>query len=142
MKKRRNSFYPKKSCLFDDLTNPVITMNNSWTLSHHQNIQLLRVGDLLSEHINKEVLKKVDAQLKQGFADYVIDMGMVNYINSLGLNLLIIIKERAKRSGGKVVLAQASLTVVKLLEMTKLYALHELAETVEAAFDAFSTPEN
>ena len=117
-------------------------MNANWQLSRHENIQLLRVGDLLSENTNKEILERVDATLADGFADYVIDLGKVNYMNSVGLNLLIIIKERAKKIGGKVILAQASTMVIKLLEMTKLYPLFELTDTVEAAIELFSNQKN
>ena len=117
-------------------------MNPTWNLSLQNDIQLLQVGDLLSEYTNKEVLKKVDAQLRRGYADFIVDMSALNYINSVGLNLLIMLKERAEKKGGRLVLANSSPTVIKLLEMTKLYPLFELTDTLEAAFAAFPDQKN
>ena len=117
-------------------------MNTTWHFSLHENIQLLQLGDLLSEDINKAVLQEMDTHLTEGYVDYVIDMGAVNFINSIGLNLLIIIQKRARKSGGRLVLARASTAVVRLLEMTKLYPLFELEDSVEAAFTAFQAQKN
>ncbi len=119
-----------------------VKINNDWQLSRQDNIQLLRVGDLISEDTIKEILATIDACLAEGYVDYVVDLSSVDYINSVGLNLLIIIKERAKKKEGMVILAQASTTVIKLLKMTKLYPLFELSDTVEAAFDLFSAQKN
>ena len=117
-------------------------INNDWQFSRHDKIQLLRVGDLISEDTIKEILANIDDCLTEGYVDYVIDLGSVDYINSVGLNLLIIVKERAKKNGGTLILAQASITVIKLLKMTKLYPLFELSDTVEAAFELFSAQKN
>lgn len=117
-------------------------MNPSWELNLQENIQLLRVGDLLSEHTNKEVLQTVDDQLEQGFCNFVIDLSRVNYMNSVGLNLLIILRERALKAGGKVVLASLSPTVTKLFKMTKLFPIFERADSVEAAFQVFPDQKN
>ncbi|PHN03916.1 STAS domain-containing protein [Flavilitoribacter nigricans] len=117
-------------------------MNPSWQLSVRENIQLLQVGDLLSEHTNKEVLRTVDDQIEQGFYNFVVDLSAVDYINSIGLNLLILLRERTRKQGGKVVLASLSPTVVKLFEMTKLSPLFEQTDTVEAAFGVFPEQKN
>ena len=60
-------------------------------------------------------------------------------MNSIGLNLLILIQERAKKLRGKVMLVQVSPLVTKLLKMTKLYPLFEITETVEEAFETFAS---
>lgn len=117
-------------------------MNSTWNLNLRDNIQLLQLGDLLSEQTNREVLEQVDALLKEGHVNYVIDLGAAQYVNSIGLNLLIIIRERARSKGGRVILAQAGPLVVRLLEMTKLYPLFMMADSVEAAIDALSSQKN
>lgn len=117
-------------------------MNPSWELNLRENIQLLRVGDLLSEHTNKEVLRTVEDQLNQGFNKFVVDLSGVNYMNSVGLNLLIIMRERTQKQGGRLVLASLSPTVTRLFKMTKLYPIFELADTVEAAFAVFPDQKN
>lgn len=117
-------------------------MNPSWELNLRENIQLLRVGDLLSEHTNKEVLRTVDDQIKQGFYNFIVDLSRVNYMNSVGLNLLIILRERVQKKGGRVVLASLSPTVNKLFKMTKLHPIFELADTLEAAFGTFPDQKN
>jgi anti-sigma B factor antagonist len=117
-------------------------MNPSWELSLQENIQLLRVGDLLSEHTNKEVLRTVDDQIEQGFCDFVVDLSRVNYMNSVGLNLLILLRDRTQKHAGKIVLASPSPTVVKLFKLTRLYPLFELTDTVEAAFASLTGQKN
>lgn len=116
-------------------------MNASWRLSPKGNIQVLEVGDLLSEPTMKDILKRIDLQMRSGHYNYVVDMSAVNYINSIGLNLLIVLKERTRKVGGRLILANCSPTVLRLLEMTKLQALFEITDSVEGALGAF-TPEN
>lgn len=118
------------------------SMDSTWHIIQREHIQVLQLGDLLSEHTNKAVLQEVDTQIADGYVDYVIDMGAVNYMNSIGLNLLIIMQERTRKSGGKLVLANVSSTVVRLLKMTKLYPLFELKDSVDAAFAAFPARKN
>lgn len=96
----------------------------------------------MSEHTNKAILQEVDAHMTDGHVDYLVDMGAVNFMNSLGLNLLIIMQERTRKSGGKLVLANASPTVIRLLKMTKLYPIFELTDSVDAAFAAFPAQKN
>jgi anti-anti-sigma factor len=117
-------------------------MDSTWHIIQREHIQVLQLGDLLSEHTNKAVLQEVDTHIAEGYVDYVIDMGAVNYMNSIGLNLLIIMQERTRKSGGKLVLANVSSTVVRLLKMTKLYPLFELKDSVDAAFAAFPAQKN
>lgn len=119
-----------------------MNMELTWQLNLRENVQVLQVGDLLSEHTNKEVLKDVDDKVRQGFTNFLVDMSAAHYINSVGLNLLIILKERARKSGGKLVLAALSPAVVRLLEMTRLLPLFEIEDTVEAAFNVFPRQEN
>lgn len=108
-------------------------MNASFELSRYQRVYLLRPGNLLSEHTNKQILKATDVCMSKGYVDFIIDMSGVQYINSVGLNLLIMLRERCQARGGQLIIVQASDTVMKLLTITRLDSIFHLVGSLERA---------
>ena len=105
----------------------------------HENInQILFVqveGDLLGLpedlkllHIAEEVL------LTFGVKQAAVDISKINYMNSSGLTILIRMLTMYRNVGGEVVLINPSISVNKILIITKLNAIFNVLKTKEEAF--------
>lgn len=112
-------------------------MGEFYALSKHQDIQILEVKDLLNEFANKEILQAAKDKVKEGYANFLVDLGGIEYMNSVGINFLIQLKKLAAEAEGKMVVAAASSKVLQLLAITKLTPLLNFADTVEQGLQKF-----
>ena len=71
--------------------------------------------------------------MDKGYPYFVVDLSPIDYMNSVGLNFLISIKNKSEQLGGKMAVAHASKKIMDLMEMTKLKPLFYLEPTVPEA---------
>ena len=71
----------------------------------------------------KEMTEKLVALIESGQTRLLIDLSLVEYIDSSGLGMLIRIQKIAVRNGGNVVLKGVQGLVRELFEMTRLTTL-------------------
>ena len=71
----------------------------------------------------KEMTEKLVALIESGQTRLLIDLSLVEYIDSSGLGMLIRIQKIAVRNGGNVVLKGVQGIVRELFEMTRLTAI-------------------
>ena len=74
----------------------------------------------------KEMTEKLVALIEAGQTRLLIDLSLVEYIDSSGLGMLIRIQKIAVRNGGNVVLKGVQGLVRELFEMTRLTALFHI----------------
>ena len=74
----------------------------------------------------KEMTEKLVALIESGQTRLLIDLSLVEYIDSSGLGMLIRIQKIAVRNGGNVVLKGVQGLVRELFEMTRLTALFNI----------------
>ncbi|MEQ8705599.1 MAG: STAS domain-containing protein [Phaeodactylibacter sp.] len=108
-------------------------MNLNYSLAEQDGIQVLQIKDLLSEHANREIIKAVEHKLSEGYSSFVVDLGAIEYMNSVGLNFLLTMRARSKEKGGGLVVANVSEKVKSLLDMTKLTPMFVMTASVEQA---------
>ncbi len=113
-------------------------MGEFYALSKHQDIHILEVKDLLNEFANKEILQAAKDKVKEGYAKFLVDLGGIEYMNSVGINFLIQLKKLAAEANGKMIVAAASKKVLQLLAITKLTPLLNFADTVEQGLKNFN----
>ena len=111
-------------------------MNPNYNITKQDSIQVLEVKNLLNEMTNKEILQAVQSKIDEGFSNFVVDLGQIPYMNSVGLNFLIMLKARSNDKGGNVAMANVSTKVLELLEMTKLRPIFQVNNSVEEAVAA------
>lgn len=111
-------------------------MNLNYSIAEQNGIPILQIKDLLSEHANREIIKAVDHKLGEGYASFVVDLGAIEYMNSVGLNFLLTMRARSKENGGRLVVANVSEKVKSLLDMTKLTPMFIMSSSVEQALQA------
>ncbi len=106
-----------------------------FAISESDGVLVVAVGNLLSEFSNKKILEAVDGYVRAGQVRCVVDMSKVAFINSIGLNLLILLHKQLRDEGGRLVIAAPSEKVRELMAITKLEPIFSLTDTVEAAID-------
>ena len=107
-------------------------MSHSFS-QYNNNIQVLSVKSLLNEYDNKSILKEVQHFIEKGFANFIVDLSMTEFMNSVGLNFLISVMKKSRKSGGDLCVANAPKQVINLLEITKLKSHINLSPSVEDA---------
>jgi anti-sigma B factor antagonist len=76
------------------------------------------------------------AIIDQGNAQLIVDLSEVDVINSSGLGVLILVSDRLKKSGGKLVVTGLQPLLNELFYRMHLDALFVIAETLEEALSA------
>ena len=100
---------------------------------HNDKIQVLQVESLLNEYDNKSIMQEVENRISKGWNKFVIDLSKMDFMNSVGLNFLIFMLKKSKNSGGNFAVANASESIVRLLEVTKLTSFFRLEASVDEA---------
>jgi anti-sigma B factor antagonist len=95
-------------------------------------------GDLIGENNGPELVELVNDLLNKGIKYCLIDISDVRYINSSGIGVLITILTKFRNKEGELYLINPSDHVKKLLIITKLQAIFNIASTVEEAMEKVS----
>ncbi len=108
-------------------------MTQLYSISETQNILILQISALPDEMENKRILNHASVCIKEGNANFVVDLSALDYINSVGLSFLIQLMKNTRQSGGNLAIANASAQIVRLLEVTRLRTLFQLTHSVKEA---------
>ena len=90
-------------------------------------------GDLIGEDNGASILELATDHIKNNIRYYVVDISNIRYINSSGIGVLITILTKFRNKGGEVYLVKPSENVKKLLIITKLNAIFNVAEEEDEA---------
>lgn len=89
-------------------------------------------GEVNAEHASQ--LKKALAQAREESSkNFVLDLSRVSFIDSTGLGILISLMRQLKDDKGKLRLAGLQDEVRSIFEITRLFRVFEISNTVEAA---------
>ena len=109
--------------------------------SHTINENILKLkftGDLIGENNGPELVELVNENLMNGIKFCLVDIAEVRYINSSGIGVLITILTKFRNKGGELYLINPSEHVKKLLIITKLQAIFNIAKSEEEALEKIS----
>lgn len=90
-------------------------------------------GRLMDQTAHEEIKHYVDTMLASGKNALLVDLTNLEYMNSMGLNLLIQLQTKIRVAGGKMLLACPNKKVRELIELTKLNSLFKIFETLPEA---------
>ena len=88
-------------------------------------------GDLIGENNGPELVELVNEMIGKGINQCLLNISKVRYINSSGIGVLITLLTKFRNKNGELYLINPSEHVTKLLIMTKLQAIFNIAETEE-----------
>ncbi len=92
-------------------------------------------GDLIGEDSGINLMELATDYLSKDVKLCVVDISEVRYINSSGIGVLITILTKFRNKGGELFLLKPSENVQKLLIITKLNAIFNVAESEEEAIE-------
>ena len=90
-------------------------------------------GNVLTGVHNEEILNQVSEKISAGNNRMVINLGKTKFINSNGLNLLLNVLTKCRKTGGEVILANVPEELSKLLIITKLNSIFIIRDSKEQA---------
>lgn len=96
------------------------------------NVFLLQ-GDLIDKTLASDMLTEIDSLIENKETKLILNLSELKYINSSGLNVLINILTKMRKSGGEVVISNVSRKVNDLLLMTKLNTVFTVTDNIEDA---------
>ena len=109
--------------------------------SHNTKGDLLTLtleGDLIGENSGIDLMEVVNTQIADGARKCIVDIRKLRYINSSGIGVLITILTKFRNKGGDICLLEPSENVKKLLIITKLNAIFQVALNREEAIKILS----
>jgi len=106
---------------------------SAFHLSAQDNVQIISINHLFSEETIREILSEVQEKLEAGQKKWVVDLSDLEYMSSIGINLLLGLMSRSKKKGGAMAIANPSSQVLKLLDMTRLTHVFPLCPNIKAA---------
>jgi anti-anti-sigma factor len=89
----------------------------------HREAMHLHLSQLQGMPHYNEIQGEVEKYIEQGMTEFALDLSELQYIDSVGLSLLITILTKARNAGGDVSLVGSSAKVEKMLMVTKLQNL-------------------
>jgi anti-sigma B factor antagonist len=90
-------------------------------------------GRLMDQTAHEEIKHYVDSMVASGKNALLIDLTNLEYMNSMGLNLLIQLQTKIRVAGGKMLLACPNKKVRELIDLTKLNSLFIISEALPEA---------
>lgn len=112
-----------------------------YTLSKHNSIIVLSIENLWDPIENQTIVAVVEEQITEGFNEFVIDMGQMEYMNSSGLNVLISILTRSRSVGGDVAIINVSEKIQQVLLVARLNSMFAVHDSLEEGLAFFEKAE-
>lgn len=94
-------------------------------------LKLTFTGDLIGENNGPELVELANDALSNGVKKCLLNISEVRYINSSGIGVLITLLTKFRNKNGELYLVNPSEHVNKLLIMTKLQAIFNIAQSEE-----------
>ncbi len=91
-------------------------------------------GRLIEKNQAIALINEID-ELGDEALKLVIDLSEMQYMNSSGLNVLITLLTKARKTGGEAIIANEPDIIKKLLVITKLNQVFTVAESTEKALE-------
>ena len=88
-------------------------------------------GDLIGENNGPELVELANEVLNKGVNQCLLNISEVRYINSSGIGVLITLLTKFRNKNGELYIVNPSEHVNKLLIMTKLQAIFNIASSEE-----------
>lgn len=113
-----------------------------YIVSHTENIAIIRIKSERGTVKDANSVKvAIDKEIEAGFPNIVIDMNELLFVDSNFLGSLVTGLKHAIKAGGDLRLVGFKAPVKTMFELTRLYNIFRIYESVEEAEKSFSDPE-
>ena len=105
-----------------------------FTIAEHPNYVILSLqGELIEKNQAAGLLAKVEELIENNKSKIAINLANLKYMNSSGLNTLIMLLTKARNTGGDTVIYNMNKKINELLLVTKLNTLFKVVDSEEQA---------
>ena len=102
-------------------------------------VTILSVDNLMFDYENRQLLDQVVDKINDGYKQFIIDLSLLEFTNSVGLSFLISVLTKSRNVGGETIVTNISPKIGQLLIMTKLNSIFTVCDNVEEAVEALNT---
>lgn len=95
-------------------------------------------GELIDRSQANAMMEELEETIPTGENKILLDLKDLRYINSSGLNILINILTKARKSGGDVAICCVNKKIAELLLITKLNSVFNVCDTSDKAIEILS----
>ena len=107
----------------------------NYQVSTKENIKIIQLsGELIDRNQAAELISEIESDIANGENRFLLNLGELKYVNSSGLNILINILTKARKTGGDLAICNVSQKVAQLLKITKLDSIFNVSADEESAF--------
>lgn len=115
---------------------PTNMSNNSYTIEKKEKYAQINLKDeKLDSHISPSLKSELVVLNSEGFKNIIIDLTDTRYCDSSGLSAILVANRLCKNSGGTFVLTGLQRSVMKLISISQLDTILNIAPTVSEAVD-------
>lgn len=110
--------------------------NNSYTIEKKEKYAQINLKDeKLDSHISPSLKSELVVLNSEDFKNIIIDLTDTRYCDSSGLSAILVANRLCKNSGGTFVLTGLQRSVMKLISISQLDTILNIAPTVSEAVD-------
>jgi len=109
----------------------------AYFFSDLNDLKIFSADNLWNPEEQKEITETVNNFIKEGKVKFIIDLSKIEFINSIGLSILISILTRVRSAGGDAVLCGISDNTKQLLLITRLHNMFTVVNSMEEAVEFF-----
>lgn len=116
-----------------------MSFSHSITQEKDNIVVISLAGRLIEKNQAINLLNEIDSYSSDDPLKLVIDLSELHYMNSSGLNILITLLTKARKTGGEAILANEPEIIKKLLVITKLNQVFAVANSTGEALEQLRT---
>lgn len=110
--------------------------NNSYTIEKKEKYAQINLKDeKLDSHVSPSLKSELVVLNSEGFKNIIIDLTDTRYCDSSGLSAILVANRLCKNSGGTFVLTGLQRSVMKLISISQLDTILNIAPTISEAVD-------
>ena len=129
------------ACVLNAKLNKTKTNQMEFEISEHEYYSVIKMsGELIASHQSELLFEKLDRLIEQRKPYFIVELTDLQYLNSSGLSALLHILNLARKAGGETVLLNIPDHLMKLLVITKLHSIFNVATNIEDAIVHFNKP--
>src|SRR5437899_4802817 len=118
-------------------------MDFNYTIANKGSFAVVEMnGNLIDKNQATPLLNDVQELINKGTTGFVISMENFRYLNSNGLNVLVNILTKSRKSGGDTTICCINDKIKELLIITKLNTVFTITEDLPSAVKQFAEVKN
>jgi len=103
-----------------------------YQFTHQDEVQVISLFRIISDLDNRAILDEINRSLQNGCRSVVVDLSSLEYMDSTGLNLLLVLWRHVRHFGVPLRLTEPQPAVKRLLEVTRLLPIFDFVPSVDA----------